>query len=225
MFLFAMAALHVGPVAVAERPCGAPGPPRPCGRARCAIVAAAEKVTTTLEAKVSATRKLPPGPLASFLMDGAASDAPLLAAKSYSAPSADGSYDCELSSFDFLSLSVTPLVQIAIERDRVPAGELKVRTTNGRVRINNRVQRSAKLGAVNVVRWAGNADDGWDVQCEIALVLSLVVPGLDYMPGFAQMAWVATAKTILATAAGKTARQLLQSVDETFARYGKSAKR
>jgi len=195
---------------------------RRAGAAPLAVTGASAR--TTVEGRGSARCKLPPGPLASYLMDSEASDASLLSAKRVN-PSGDGAYECELAPIAFLALSVTPVMVLRIDRNVEDA--VTVRTLEGRVRIGDKVQRSTDIGGLNTIRWTSCADGepGWDLECDIDLTLSLAVPGLDNMPRLAKRAWLAAAKAIIRAAAGSGARKLLRSVEASYAVYGEPARR
>lgn len=178
---------------------------------------------TRLEGRGQAQCTLPPGPLASYLMDREASDHTLLSAvKVEESSEGSGAYNCELAPIKFLTLTVTPLMIMSVERDATEANEVVVRTLKGNVRIGDQVHKAADIGGLNTIRWRSRADDSWDLECKIELELSLDVPGLQQMPRLARRAWISSSRTVLHVAARSAARQLVQGLRQSYSDYGES---
>lgn len=188
----------------------------------CSPLALASSPRTKLEGRGSARCKLPPGPLATYLMDSDASDATLLSAVMVRDSLTEGAYECELAPIQFLSLVITPLMHMHIDRAS-GNNEVHVKTIQGNVRIGNKLQRATDIGGLNTIRWAHRADDGWDLECKIALELSLEVPGFEAMPKMARRAWIASSRSVLGVAAGSAARRLVRNVAASYAGYGAPA--
>lgn len=193
---------------------------RPTTRARTLPpLALASSPRTKVEGRGHARCKLPPGPLATYLMDSGASDATLLSAALVRDSSTKGAYECELAPIQFLSLQITPLMHMHIDRAS-DNNEVHVRIIQGNVRIGSKVQRATSIGGINTIRWVHRADDGWDLECKIDLELSLEVPGFEAMPSLARRAWIASSRSVMGVAAGSAARKLVRNVELSYAGYG-----
>jgi hypothetical protein len=149
-------------------------------------------------------------------MDSDASDATLLSAVRVRDSPTEGAYECELAPIQFLSLKIIPLMRMHIDRAS-SRNVLHVRTLQGHVRIGDHVQHATDIGGINTIRWTHRADDGWDLECKIALELSVEVPGFETMPSFARRAWVASSRSVMRLAAGAAARKLVRNVEASYA--------